>query len=1117
MRYTAQYIQDTNFAQFMNKYLAQHGTDGYLYLPFVSDQQTLEACRALLSFISMSNEYFDSNAKMLLNYVWSSKFVSTMDSVQTPEVKITTNSATDKLPHMDVIEKLQKIIDRDLSKTNLSLCEKEIHESGLTYLYNIGCALGINDEFFRQEYSIAMGQKNANDKIVSQEVQNQSEQLREIKKNTLAHQKFALPYRELTDKQIAVVELEFKKLEEYSDAALAPNIRDMQKQFAMLRDALIDLNPDRLKSILHNITKSVKWNHRSQELLPGGLCTHILSLAEVTLNNFNKPQLGSEVRREMVQNYALPKEIAGYFCKVCGEQIADADNQEGARPAPGQRVQELQVEDPVYMMVWKEAMNACITYIRFATPMSIKPLVNSIAKSVRSALVEEEAVLYRVKSNTRDTIKDILQLYAATYIYAALSVIVINNPEKILFGKETMQRKTGGRVKLRYVGGKTTQDAKLYERFVLSTALKLLCATKDNLIKRIKGMSVDVLKQIFIRKAYAWALKHTKMTISSPKPSVTQITAQGFDFKNTSARMQAKIQHDSLLKYIAVAQQYGKARIDTLTLVDIYGKSPHDLEQLMRKGHSIHEFVSDIKSVLPVEQYNARSTLFCFDPEIIKSYPEYQLQSYRLAIEYSKQRIYALEFVPQHTQLKEFRESFAQLFDIEDKIESEIRFNSKRIYIRIPVRYAIKDKLNDFRPHRIIWSRHYCPTGEFHTVGNYYYSDSNGKNARDIKRDEIVGWLSSNDEAKLKEYAGLHITDARCKRCNALFYNAAPDDELEQRLRKRFVKASEIFAFYQYFESRCPVGDLHEFSSNECTKCKFKPEYGKVIQEEYYERYKKQFAAIEEEKNALLQEKLDFVSEQTAAAEKWKSVYKAPAYAAYQYSMKNIARLSSVLNVPYNLLVNLGLSEGLRYADLDKSRIDPSKTLERESPQYHVQASKVKGYIFKTLRALHTWANQDRIYEAQHRFKELTAAMQTDYKPIRDNLKQSVTWEQFSAQDQKNRFTLHPMDYANQLLEYWAGIILQCIDTAGEKYNKSAIVLANYLVRSILDDEKFKSKPDPFVNQKRQDPQDEKDIDDNMSDASEELRDESDVDPLDDGALDEGYDVENVEDVWETE
>ena len=703
-----------------------------------------------------------------------------------------------------------------------------LNASNLLIMYNIANKLGVQNKIFDEKLQQYNKEKQARELFQQQINEGFTKQLDYAKQLAIALRKYGVKdLSQLDKKQLAVIKLEYDKMEK--STATSKQTKDIQYQWRTLRESFDDLTDERLKATLNKISHQFdKKELESFKLLDGGVCPHVYAQGKSILENFGKPWMNTELLKVLLTHYSLPKDISGYFCHICGEKLAEADNDQLVRFVDGAPVQNMQMEDPLLTMIWKETTYIITTYVRFNPAQPIRPLVNSISSGLRNILATEEVKLYRNKTSTPDSIKNTLNLYASVYIYAVLCAMMIVNPNKIIFARDKpTSGKTGGRKKpisngnhtsndsdnsddenespylsniqnikniqdkkskknpmyqlakkiskmnhtkhnhtkhnntkhtknkgrslhKQSQGGKkpdtplvnTTSDIKLYERFVLTTALNLILITKDTTINRIQNINADIVKQIFLKQSYTWAKQHIRPIQEQPH--------ERFD-----PRIQLIITTDTLYKYTLYAKNLdlisqGKKHLLRITDVQqILGRPPKQVDEEIKKDINVYSTIE------PPKQWSFRNEL----------YDKYTYRSYLCELEYAKQKIYTKDFIPQSIAVKEFYESFNDVL----VMERELALISAKRYIRPLYQVKWLNNLwvyNNFDPSKIDLAQHYCPNGERHKIGSRIYS--NGKDTEELTRDQIKDWLTANDAVNLKRFASLHITDIRCMKCKKL-------------------------------------------------------------------------------------------------------------------------------------------------------------------------------------------------------------------------------------------------------------------------------------------------------------------------------------------------------------
>ena len=126
------------------------------------------------------------------------------------------------------------------------------------------------------------------------------------------------------------------------------------------------------------------------------------------------------------------------------------------------------------------------------------------------------------------------------------------------------------------------------------------------------------------------------------------------------------------------------------------------------------------------------------------------------------------------------------------------------------------------------------------------------------------------------------------------------------------------------------------------------------------------------------------------------------------------------------------------------------------------------------------------------------------------------------------KYSLQHADYANFLQEYLADIMLRISKDSDKKYEDLAKLLVKYFTSSIITNEKMLSRPEPVfakvdITELEEGSEDELGVsgDDwagKQSDHSEhDSAEEKEVETYENDINNEGFDVENADDIWENE
>lgn len=1157
---------------------------------FKSDEHTMKTCSLLIDYIDFIERYYHVNYPLLRYDLFKPDVTgTTIDDWQIINGRLSVIKPGKTAP-VDMFV--------DFSKDLLNILKDAQNSTfGESYYLDILYMLEANklDRLYNQAKALGATDKSILDQVkeAKQTIETQRDfqrkineghriQLDIIKKKSIAQDKFGeTNLLALNEKQKKIVDLEFKKLESKNTESGEKN----RKLFYKLREAMTNQTPDELRRLLKEVERTNNGLEKD-ELLSGGVCPHTYQYAKKMSENFARASAMTELREFLINNYSLPADSAGYYCKICGEMLTEFDTTSVMKFNTDRGVQE---DSPIQTMIWKEAMYIVSANVRFLTPMPVKPLVNSLAAGLKDIISHEEAKLYRSKTNLGDSIKDVLNLYSAVYIYAALCALMLQNPGKMMFAREppaerrqfdnrnergernernvntkdddqkekeekadddqkenpkgepaqnqkdaekgdkskndTNQKEEPNqkenqkepssdaddenedpiqseyfkpklnksnaklaagtkRRRLKYVrGGKVVTDAKVAEKFYLTTALKLILLSKETIISRLPNMSVDVIKQIFIKNAYTWASKHAR-------PIQIDDNAE----KSTSEN---PIYTDMFYRYLYYAKKIsGKPTIKM-----------SDVDQIINKDEKTA--IADTKNDIILYSNVVAPKPWKFGRD---EFDQYTYESLLSMLDYYKDLVYTKSRVPRHVQVSEYLDKYKHLAEIEKKLDLEFKKSKLRPNVEIKIDMPAS-KYNLFAPARLDIARHYCADGATHKVGSYIYTD--GKKETEIALKDILKWLTDNNTEKLEEFRKLRVIDEKCEKCNQHIRRAKSLKTSDKALAKLFGGIDDVLAFYQYYETRCPKGSLHDIQNNVCSKCSFNTEFVKSKDTKFYEKFKADFVKVQREKQSLAIKSLAAISEE-AKRDKPK-----PSNLEYQYSLKKTAEWSQLSGLKYNLIVNIGLYENVKYVDIETAKINPSKN----TTPIASRAMRLKGHIHSILRDYALILNHDNVVDLPFELKEvLDLQKKIDIKGLANSM---PVIDDFNKLDTEHS-SLTLENYINFLQEYLADIFVKIHSESAEKYKTLANGLIKLFSNRIIEREKFVSKPEPVFMKKEittleDNSEDEVGVSGDewatrMDQSGSEVEEGEDaVETYENEISFEGFDVENADDIWENE
>jgi hypothetical protein len=266
---------------------------------------------------------------------------------------------------------------------------------------------------------------------------------------------------------------------------------------------------------------------------------------------------------------------------------------------------------------------------------------------------------------------------------------------------------------------------------------------------------------------------------------------------------------------------------------------------------------------------------------------------------------------------------------------------------------------------------------------------------------------------------------------------------------------------------------------------------------------------VQREKQSLAIRSLEKIAEESTMT------YQRPTKSEYQFSLKKTAEWSQIASVKYNLLINIGLYEKLKFVDIENAVLNPSKSV---APS-RTRAMRIRNHIQTILRDYSLIVNNENVVDMPLALKEIfDAQKKIDIKGLRESM---PDFSNFTKLDEQYADTLSIEDYTNFLQEYLAGIMVQLNNDSKDKYKIMAKALVKHFTTAIIDSEKFISKPEPVFAKKdiatfEDNSEDEVGVSgDDWADNQEEPIDDS-AEP-DNEMSQEAFDVENADDVWDNE
>jgi hypothetical protein len=184
----------------------------------------------------------------------------------------------------------------------------------------------------------------------------------------------------------------------------------------------------------------------------------------------------------------------------------------------------------------------------------------------------------------------------------------------------------------------------------------------------------------------------------------------------------------------------------------------------------------------------------------------------------------------------------------------------------------------------------------------------------------------------------------------------------------------------------------------------------------------------------------------------------------------------------------------------------------------------LQGHIYSTLRNYSIIINHENAAIIPLEFKEI---IDRQKKIDQKNMKKSMPrFDDFVSLNEQYKISLSLELYINFLLEYLAGIMTRIFHESAASYKEMAKDIINYFTKTILAREKTISKQEPYIPKKENFDESSSSESDSASDEwtqknTQEESENSDApvkaETYENELTQDGYDVENANDIWDND
>lgn len=793
----------------------------------------------IITSIKAAREHYEHNNAILYKTIYMQAVSLHKKNIPyIPEVTIPKCS--------DITVELGKITKHNFCYVDRDNTLLHVYNSGYYIYYN---KLSLtNDKNLYNEIKYIIDVKNAKD---SQTIILDKKQLQMFKKNNIAVSRFKTTLAMATKLQLVQID----KI--YETSLLTINIPEMEIVYALIQA----MNSDDKIGIKENLDKLYKIKELSKlKNLPDDfikiketniICSHIIYKANLLLETYKDSiEKNKKIRNILVSKYFDPL-LNGYFCKICGEKLAEKDSEYDLQRSEGYSTNDF---DPLYTNIYREVTYIVTNFVEFGNVHmhNIFSIIKNISDILKNEILDIQINLLKVKTLGKENIVSVLSIYIYIYAFAFISQLIYTN-EFISFRQNIF----GGRspmIELKHdikptkdidemLQSKVAKSAKNMRtiQYIINTAISLVKKIKMKDIHESKIISLQSINSIFL-KAYRLITQINYTVIIDPSISYWD-------------------KNNAVIDYLTYVYKQSKHEFrGDVDFVHILGRSHKTIESDLSKKNIYDTIVKPIKWT--DDQYNNDSALALF--------------------EYIYKSLY-LENVSTSKTLVDFYDKYAYLLTLEKEKIKKIKLRQLQSTINIlyiPYLYVKKD--SKFKT---------CEC----TNKSYIYQKvmSNGNFTKDkpitLTLNDIKKWLDEKNYKKMEEFKFLYLLESKCN-CNKAIGN------------------NNIVSFYKFYENKCPLGDLHDLemvkSKMTCTKCSITQDILQSLDLKYYNKYLTIFTAIKrKEYDAIKIPKYIKIKEQKLTFPKW------------EINTQSIQKISTQLNVTVNTMYNIGLAENKEYSE----------------------------------------------------------------------------------------------------------------------------------------------------------------------------------------------------------